>query len=119
MQGANSVCISKCSATTEPSDGGFGFGGSSELYWGGGGGGGYFGGGASYYGDSVISGGGGGSSFVSGCDKCIAYSKESTYSNLIPLDSNIHYSMKYFTDIIIKNGYEEFLDPYGEVERGP
>ena len=60
-----------------------------------GGGGGYYGGASSGYGSP----GTGGSSFVSGCEKCLAIESDGMISN-----SNIHFSGKIFTNIVMEDG---------------
>ena len=65
-------------------------------------GGGYYGGYSSS--DSPAGGAGGGSGFVSGYEGCDAISKESTENNIIHTGKNIHYSGKYFTNAVLKDG---------------
>ena len=118
-EGVNGNCISSCTNKyPHPSNGKLGIGGNAKDKWGSGGGGGYFGGGAGYVQDGIIGGGGGGSSFVSGCEGCIALSENSNFNNIIPLGSNIHYSKKVFNNIVMKSGNEEFLSPKGTIENG-
>ena len=50
------------------------------------------GGGGGYYGGDASGSGEGGSSFVSGCYGCVAIDKDSTSTNIIHTDSNVHYS---------------------------
>lgn len=70
----------------------FGKAGSASQFSGdiiSGGGGGYYGGANAGYGSFAT----GGSSFISGCEKCVAIT-----SNGTPADNSIHYSGKYFTN---------------------
>ncbi len=60
-----------------------------------GGGGGYYGGASSGYGSP----GTGGSSFVSGCTNCMAIKSDGTVS-----DTNVHFSGKTFTNIVMEDG---------------
>ena len=116
--GQSGKCTANRCTYPTPSGANFGIGGGSQASHGGGGGGGYFGGGAGYVANGIVGSGGGGSSFVSGCDGCIAMSNKSTFSNLIPHNSNIHYSNKVFKNIVIRGGNEYFLSPKGINERG-
>ena len=79
-----------------------------------GGGGGYFGGYSNSSGsaNTYKTAGAGGSSFVSGCNGCVAISNESIEDDIIFLNSNIHYSNYKFENIIMKSGNEEMPD-YG------
>ena len=87
--------------------------------WSGGGGGGYFGGGAGAANHNIIGSGAGGSSFVSGCEKCVAVSHESKDEKHIEfLKSNIHYSGLYFTHIEMEDGYQEMIEPDGNLKNG-
>ena len=123
-QGGNQTAGGKCGknvvGTNYPvsGDGSFGLGGNPSTNFGGGGGGGYFGGGGGHVVPGVIGSGGGGSSYVSGCDGCVSYSKDSTSNNMIPLESPIHYSGLSFQEISIHSGSDTFFDPYGVLERG-
>ena len=55
--------------------------------------------------DFILTGsGGGGSSYVSGYLGCNSLDPSSTINNLIHTNSEIHYSNKIFSDIIIKTG---------------
>ena len=74
---------------------------SSSNDKGGIGGGGYYGGGSFDYAGA----GGGGSSFVSGCDGCIAISNQSTnFDNVIPDNKSQHYSYFIFHNIDMRAG---------------
>ena len=115
IHGQSGKCTTSGCQLQIPSDAKFGIGGCSRAQYGGGG---YFGGGAGYVSNGLVGGGAGGSSFVSGCDGCVAISEKSSFSNIIPLNSNIHYSNKSFSSIIMKSGNEEFLNPYGTKEKG-
>ncbi len=83
---------------------GFAFGmgavGANNSYGNGGGGSGYFGGFSHSSGD-------GGSSFVSGCYGCVAIDKDSTSTNIISTNSNIHYSGYQFDKIQMFAGIED------------
>ena len=81
------------------SNGGFGYGGSTE--YGGAGGGGYYGGGG---GGNAIGAGGGGSSYISGYEGCSSIEEESTAINIIHNGNSFHYSNYYFTNTLILDG---------------
>ena len=65
---------------------------------------GYGGGGGGYYGGESYASGNGGSSFVSGCDGCLAIDQASTETNIIHKSDGIHYSGMVFDKIAMKSG---------------
>ena len=97
---------------------GFAFGlgqtGVSSSYGAGGGAGGYFGG----YQHNNASGGGGGSSFVSGCNHCVAIDEDSTSTNVISSNSNVHYTGYQFDKIEMLSGYDKQPDGLGGYQTG-
>ena len=88
----------------------------------GGGGGGYYGGShideslLQYY-TKISSAGAGGSSFVSGCKGCNAVTRL-PINEVIHSNQSIHYSRILFSNIIMKDGNESFISPFGNSENG-
>lgn len=69
------------------------------------------GGGGGYYGGDTAGSGEGGSSFVSGCYGCVAIDKDSTSTNIIHPDTNVHYSGYKFDKIEMYAGSQD-QQPY-------
>ena len=79
---------------------------------------GHGGGGGGYYGGGSNGAGGGGSSFVSGCEDCIAIDENSTDTNVISGTTNTHYSGYKFDRIQMLTGDEEQPNPNGGYQLG-
>ena len=71
------------------------------------------GGGGGYYGGYVSTSGEGGSSFVSGCYGCVAIDKNSTSTNIIHTNSNVHYSGYKFDNIVMLSGLDSIPNSTG------
>ena len=97
--------------------GGYGFGygmpGIAANIGSGGAGGGYFGG---YSATNYA--GGGGSSFVSGCEDCVAVDQNSTINNITMSGLNKHYSNYVFDKIEMASGEESQPNPDGGYQVG-
>ena len=94
------------SASVTANVGGFGYGANAI----GGGGGGYYGGG----GNASAGGGGGGSSYVSGYIGCSSIDEISEAKNIIHNGSAYHYSNRYFSNSVIKDGKDTSMPTYDE-----
>ncbi len=92
---------------------GYGMAGLANSIGSGGAGGGYFGGfSATDY------SGGGGSSFVSGCENCVAIDANSTANNILMSAQNKHYSNYVFDKITMASGEETQPNPNGGYQTG-
>lgn len=89
---------------------GYGMPGGSCTNGSGGAGGGYFGG---YTGTGCGHGGGGGSSYVSGCEDCVAITEDSTEKEITPSDTSVHSSSLAFEKITMLSGTESMPNPNG------
>lgn len=94
---------------------GYGMPGGSCSDGSGGAGSGYYGG---YSGTGCGHSGGGGSSFVSGCEDCVAIDENSTDTNIISSNTNTHYSGYKFDRIQMFSGEEEQPNPTGGYQLG-
>lgn len=107
------------SIPTQTSGYGFGYGmiGKNNTAGSGGGAGGYFGGYSTP--SNAYHGGGGGSSFISGCDGCVAIDQSSTSeTDLTSSNSNKHYSGFVYDKIKMYSGGESQPSPSGGYQTG-
>ena len=94
---------------------GYGMTGGTCTDGSGGAGGGYYGG---YSGTGCSHGGGGGSSFVSGCEDCVAITEDSLENAVVAANSNVHYSNYVFDKITMLSGEESMPSPNGGYQTG-
>ena len=94
---------------------GYGMTGGTCTDGSGGAGGGYYGG---YSGTGCSHGGGGGSSFVSGCEDCVAITEDSLEDAVVAANSNVHYSNYVFDKITMLSGEESMPSPNGGYQTG-
>ena len=94
---------------------GYGMTGGTCTDGSGGAGGGYYGG---YSGTGCGQGGGGGSSFVSGCENCVAITEDSLEKAIVSANTNVHYSNYVFDRITMLSGNESMPSPNGGYQTG-
>lgn len=112
--GGTQIAGGATSSTSYPGTAGvFGKGGNGNSDWGSGAGGGYYGGGGGGYTSYSVDSGAGGSSYISGYTGCVAITSDSDTSakagcttGTTDNSCSIHYSLKKFTDGVMKAGNE-------------